>query len=57
MLAPQISLERDDIATAPEIFYEEPYAHYAEALVAPQGDVLDEWEFYWEIARRLGTRS
>ena len=32
VLAPQISLERDDIATAPEVFYEEPYAHYAEAL-------------------------
>jgi anaerobic selenocysteine-containing dehydrogenase len=55
VLAPKISLERDDIATAPEIFYEEPYAHYAEALVAPQGDVLDEWEIYWELARRLGT--
>jgi len=55
VLAPQISLERDDIATAPEVFYEEPYAHYAEALVAPQGDVLDEWEIYWGLAQRLGT--
>ena len=55
VIAPRISLERDDIATAPEIFYEEPYARYAEALVPPQGDVLDEWEFFWEIARRLGT--
>ena len=55
VIAPSISLERDDIATAPEIFYEEPYARYAEALLPPQGDVLDEWEFYWEIARRLGT--
>ena len=56
VIAPRISLERDDIATAPEIFYEEPYARYAEALLPPQGDVLDEWEFYWEIARRLGTQ-
>jgi len=55
VIAPRISLERDDIATAPEIFYEEPYARYTEALLPPQGDVLDEWEFYWEIARRLGT--
>jgi anaerobic selenocysteine-containing dehydrogenase len=55
VLAPSISLERDDIATAPEVFYEEPYAHYAEALVPRQGDVLDEWEIYWELARRLGT--
>ena len=55
VIAPSISLERDDIATAPEIFYEEPYARYAEALLDPPGDVLDEWEFYWEIARRMGT--
>lgn len=55
VIAPRISLERDDIATAPEIFYEEPYARYAEALVPAQGDVIDEWEFYWEIARRMGT--
>jgi anaerobic selenocysteine-containing dehydrogenase len=55
VIAPSISLERDDIATAPEIFYEEPYARYTEALVPPQGDVLDEWEFYWELARRMGT--
>jgi anaerobic selenocysteine-containing dehydrogenase len=55
VIAPRISLERDDIATAPEIFYEEPYARYTEALLPPQGDVIDEWEFYWEIARRLGT--
>ena len=38
-----------------EVLYEEPYARYTEALVPPPGDVLDEWEFYWEIARRLGT--
>jgi anaerobic selenocysteine-containing dehydrogenase len=56
VIAPSISLERDDIATAPEIFYEEPYARYTEALIEPQGDVLDEWEFYWELARRMGTR-
>jgi anaerobic selenocysteine-containing dehydrogenase len=56
VIAPSISLERDDIATAPEIFYEEPYARYTEALIEPPGDVLDEWECYWELARRMGTR-
>lgn len=56
VIAPCVSLERDDIATAPEIFYEEPYARYAEALLPPPGDVLDEWEFYWEIARRMGSQ-
>jgi anaerobic selenocysteine-containing dehydrogenase len=55
VIAPQVSLERDDIATAPEVFYEEPYARYTEALLAPAGDVIDEWEFFWGLARRLGT--
>ncbi|HEY1491224.1 MAG TPA: molybdopterin-dependent oxidoreductase [Steroidobacteraceae bacterium] len=55
IIAPQVCLERDDIATAPEVFYEEPYARYAEALLAPQGDVIDEWEFFWGLARRMGT--
>ncbi len=55
IIAPQVCLERDDIATAPEVFYEEPYARYAEALLAPAGDVIDEWEFFWGLARRLGT--
>ena len=50
-----VKMQRDDIATAPEVFYEEPYARYTEALVPPPGDVIDEWEFYWEIAQRLGT--
>jgi anaerobic selenocysteine-containing dehydrogenase len=55
VIAPKVSLERDDIATAPEVFYEEPYARYAEALLAAPGDVIDEWEFFWGLARRLGT--
>ena len=55
VIAPQVSLERDDIATAPEIFYEEPYAHYAQALLQPPGDVIDEWEFFWGLARRMQT--
>ncbi len=37
VIAPRISLERDDIATAPEIFYEEPYARYSRGAVAAAG--------------------
>ncbi len=55
VIAPCVSLERDDIATAPEVFYEEPYARYTEAVLKPAGDVIDEWEFFWGLARRLGT--
>lgn len=55
VIAPKVSLERDDIATAPEIFYEEPYAHYAQALLEPPGDVIDEWEFFWGLAKRMKT--
>lgn len=55
VIAPRVSLERDDIATAPELFYEEPYARYTQAVLEPPGDVIDEWEFFWGLARRLKT--
>jgi anaerobic selenocysteine-containing dehydrogenase len=34
-------------------WYDVPYGHYAEAICEPNGDLLEEWEFYWELAQRL----
>ncbi len=36
--------------------YEEPYAHYSPAVVEPPegSDVLEVWQFIYEIARKLG---
>jgi anaerobic selenocysteine-containing dehydrogenase len=37
-----------------DTWFDVPYTHYAEAIVEPNGDVIEEWEFYWELAHRLG---
>jgi len=54
VIAPSMCLERDDITLLSQWWYEQPYARYTEAVIAPPGDVLDEWELYWELGRRLG---
>jgi anaerobic selenocysteine-containing dehydrogenase len=53
VLAPSMCLERDDITNLSEWWHETPYARYATALIPPPGDTLDEWEMFWEIARRM----
>jgi anaerobic selenocysteine-containing dehydrogenase len=55
VIAPHMCLEREDITSLSEWWYEEPYGRYAEQLVLAPGDTMNEWEFYWEIAKRLGT--
>ncbi len=55
VIAPQMCLEREDITTLSEWWYEDPYGRYAEQVVPAPGDTMNEWEFYWEIAQRLGT--
>ncbi len=55
VLAPAMCLERDDITNLSEWWHETPYARYTRALVAPPGDAIDEWEMFWEIARRMNV--
>jgi anaerobic selenocysteine-containing dehydrogenase len=56
VVAPKISLEREDATLLSEWWYEEPYARYTDAMLEAPGNLIDEWEFFWEIARRLGTK-
>jgi anaerobic selenocysteine-containing dehydrogenase len=55
VLAPSMCLERDDITNLSEWWYDKPYARYTQALVDPPAGLIDEWEMFWELARRLGT--
>lgn len=48
-------LERDDLAVFQDRLYEEPYAQYAHAAVAPAGDLVEEWMFFAGLARRMRT--
>jgi len=54
VLAPKQCLEREDITNLSEWWHEEPYARYVEALAEAPGDVIDEYEMFWGLARRLG---
>src|SRR3546814_19044420 len=38
--------------------YEQPYAMYAPAIVPPpeNSDTIESWEFFYEIAKRLGRQ-
>ncbi|MCW0200096.1 molybdopterin-dependent oxidoreductase [Sphingopyxis sp.] len=56
ILPPKMMLERAEI-TSPflEVIFRAPYAQYAEAILPePEGaELVDDWEVFWEIARRL----
>ena len=57
VIAPKHCLEREDITNLSEWWFQEPYANFSEAIVDPPAgsDVIDEWEIFWELSKRLGT--
>lgn len=54
VLPGKMSFERDDITLLNDIWYEQPYAHYAPKIVEAPGEMIEDWEIYWHIASRLG---
>ena len=55
VIAPTLSLERADVPHLMDRWFNAPYTNYTEAVLERDGDVLNEWEVFWELARRLGT--
>ncbi len=55
VIAPRMCLEREDVTLLTDSWYSEPYAHYSPAVVDPDCDVIEEWEFYFGLAQRMGT--
>lgn len=55
VFAPRLSLERADVPPFMDRWFRQPYACYTPAVVEPEGDLLNDWEVYWEIAERLGV--
>jgi len=64
VIAPKLSFERPGLTLPSEslrfygitLGYAEPYAQYAPALVAPPdgAEVIEEWEFFYDLARHMG---
>ena len=55
IIAPKLSLERPDLTVLTDSWYPAPYAHYTPAMVEAEDDVMEEWEFFWGVAQRMGT--
>lgn len=54
VLAPKICLEREDVTLLTDIWYDKPYSQYTKAVVDARGDEIEEWQFFWEIGKRMG---
>ena len=67
MIAPRLTLETPGMTQAAELLkyfgassgFGPPYAQYAPAVLSPPAgsDLIEEWEFFYELARRLGLRA
>ncbi len=53
VIGAKLCLERDDLTVLTDIWYEQPYAHYTRAVLEAEDDVIEEWELFWELGKRL----
>jgi anaerobic selenocysteine-containing dehydrogenase len=56
VLAPKICLEREDVTLLTDIWYDKPYSQYTQAVVEARGDEIEEWQFFWEMGKRMGLQ-
>jgi anaerobic selenocysteine-containing dehydrogenase len=56
VLAARHSLEREDLTDFMDMFYEVPYAHYTNAVLEPDFDVINDWDPFVAWADRLGGK-
>jgi anaerobic selenocysteine-containing dehydrogenase len=51
----KLSLEKPGTSRTAEIQLDVPFAQYTPALLRPDFDVIEEWEFFWGLAHRMRT--
>ncbi|MFI5364026.1 MAG: molybdopterin-dependent oxidoreductase [Candidatus Binatia bacterium] len=51
----KLSLEKPGTSRTAEAQLDVPFAQYTPALVHPDFDVIEEWEFFWGLAHRMRT--
>ncbi|MBM4245803.1 MAG: oxidoreductase [Deltaproteobacteria bacterium] len=54
VLAVKHPFERADVPKLMDVTFPFPFSQYTPALVEAPGDLLEEWEIFWDLARRLG---
>ena len=55
IFAPRLALERADVPHLMDRWFAAPYTNYTDAVVEAESELIAEWEFFWEIARRMNT--
>lgn len=55
VIAPTLSLERADVPHLMDRWLTQPYTNYTDAVIEPDGDMINEWEVFWGLSRRMGT--
>ena len=55
VIAPTLPFERADVPHLMDRWFRAPYTNYTDPVVERDGDVLNEWEVFWELASRLGS--
>jgi anaerobic selenocysteine-containing dehydrogenase len=51
----KLSLEKPGTSRTAEGQLDLPFAQYTPALIRPDSDVIEEWEFFWGLAHRMRT--
>jgi len=54
VLGCKLSLEKPGTSRTAEAQLDVPFAQHTPALVQPDFDVIEEWEFFWGLAQRMG---
>ncbi|MDE2403964.1 MAG: molybdopterin-dependent oxidoreductase [Sphingomonadales bacterium] len=54
VIAASQGFERAELTIPGDSLFPEPFVQYSPALVERPGDVIDDWEFFWSIAARMG---
>ena len=57
IVAPTLSLERDDVTMLTDTWYDQPYCHYTKAVLPRNPQSREEWEIYWELSHRSAWHS
>jgi anaerobic selenocysteine-containing dehydrogenase len=55
VIPPALGLERPD-TTWMELTFPAPFAQYTAPVLAPPGDVVEDWVFYWSLATAMGLQ-
>jgi len=54
VIAPTMAFERADDTRGYEHFFSEPFAQSTQPILERPGDVIEDWEFFYELASRMG---